>query len=204
MILRDLAPLYGLVLAGGQSKRMGQDKGSLHFHGCGQRIYCFKLLQQICHKVFLSCRHEQMQLLADFPKPSLLIPDLGQRIGPAGGLLAAHAFAPACAWLILACDFPFVDRNALLSLVVHRHCDRDAVGYLDPMTGMCQPLMTIWEPQALQLLATRVANNQYSPRKVLDELRYHTLTPSSPNLLLDVDTPQDMQRIQTCVDLDKT
>lgn len=191
------------MLAGGQSKRMGQDKGSLRFHGCEQRIYCFKLLQQICNKVFLSCRHDQKQLLEDVFDPALIILDLGHRIGPAGGLLAAHSFAPLCAWLILACDFPFVDLNALLSLVVHRHCDRDAVGYFDPITGMCQPLMTIWEPQALQLLATRVANNQYSPRKVFDELRCHTLTPSSPNLLLDVDTPQDMQRIQTYVDLDK-
>ena len=52
-------PLYGLVLAGGKSSRMNQEKAKLSYHGKAQYLVCHDLLKQHCEKVFISARRDQ-------------------------------------------------------------------------------------------------------------------------------------------------
>ena len=103
------ADIYGLVLTGGFSKRMGRDKSLLNFHGKPQFAYLFELLQAMCSKVFLSCRKEQSNQFGDqFPK----IFDRYDGIGPMNGLLSFFKKHPSKACLLVACDMPLVDKNA--------------------------------------------------------------------------------------------
>ena len=51
--------LNGLVLAGGKSTRMGEDKGILQWYGKEQRYYVADMLATFCEEVFISCRPEQ-------------------------------------------------------------------------------------------------------------------------------------------------
>lgn len=48
--------IYGLVLAGGKSNRMGKDKSRLHYHGQPHALFLYKLLSKFCEKTFLSVR----------------------------------------------------------------------------------------------------------------------------------------------------
>lgn len=78
--------LNGLVLAGGQSLRMGQDKGAINWHGKPQREYVADLLQPVCNEVFISCRPEQQHnLQGDYPT----LPDRFTGLGPFGAILSA-------------------------------------------------------------------------------------------------------------------
>ncbi len=51
--------LYGLILAGGKSVRMGSDKSVINWHGKEQRYYMADILAGFCKEVFISCRAEQ-------------------------------------------------------------------------------------------------------------------------------------------------
>ena len=52
--------LFGLVvLVGGKSRRMQQDKARLNYHGKPQYVHSFEMLGAFCEKVFVSCRQEQ-------------------------------------------------------------------------------------------------------------------------------------------------
>ena len=43
--------LYGLVLAGGKSTRMGHDKSIITWHGIEQHYYMADMLKNICKKI---------------------------------------------------------------------------------------------------------------------------------------------------------
>ena len=48
--------LYGLIIAGGESKRMGFKKAFINYHGVPQLNHLFHLLSKHCEKVFTSCK----------------------------------------------------------------------------------------------------------------------------------------------------
>ena len=79
--------IYGLVLSGGKSIRMGIDKGLIDYHGIPQREYLYGILKTSCDDTFLSVREEQeSELEADFN----CIVDENEYKGPLNGILSAH------------------------------------------------------------------------------------------------------------------
>ena len=52
--------LYGLVLSGGRSTRMGKDKGLINYHGIPQRDYIYNLLNEVCDETYMSIRKDQV------------------------------------------------------------------------------------------------------------------------------------------------
>jgi molybdopterin-guanine dinucleotide biosynthesis protein A len=157
-------PLFGLVLSGGLSTRMGKDKGSLVYHSLDQRSHCSQLLKPFCDDVFVSIRKEQESLLSSELKP---IFDSSAGIGPAAGILAAHLRFPEVAWLILACDMPGITLQTVEHLVRHRDFFRAATCYF--LSGV-EPLFAIWEHKALTHLRDEVLQGRTSPRRALENL----------------------------------
>src|SRR5215203_1434026 len=93
----DLKPiLKGLVLVGGKSTRMGNDKGRMQWHGKEQRYFLADLLSCFCNEVYLSCREEQR---GEIHKNNCkTIADAYTNLGPYGAILSAFQKAPDVAW----------------------------------------------------------------------------------------------------------
>ena len=99
------APLYGLVLSGGKSSRMGIDKGKLNYHGLAQKDYLYEFLSHRLDKVFISEKHDY---ISD-NENGHIIRDRFLHLGPKGAILSAFQLYPDAAFLVVACDLPFVD-----------------------------------------------------------------------------------------------
>src|SRR5262245_35426130 len=108
-------PLYGLILAGGASKRMGTDKALLAYRGQPQLERSFQLLNTICEHTYVSVRADQSNepMRAKLPQ----IVDTLPAIGPLAGIASALLKHQDVAWLVVACDLPFLSRDAILHLV---------------------------------------------------------------------------------------
>lgn len=188
--------LYGLVLSGGRSTRMGRDKGALVYgkgalvygKGESQRSRCFRLLSQVCTSVFISCRKDQSDLIpSEFPR----IYDLIQEVGPIGGILSAFAFAPHKAWLVWACDMPMIGESEIERLVKMRNFKKEATVYSDSIEGRLEPLFAIWEPQGLKKLEFEHRKGNHSPRRVLEALKCEILVASKNQDFSNINTWQD-------------
>jgi molybdopterin-guanine dinucleotide biosynthesis protein A len=184
-----LPVLHGLVLAGGRSTRMGQDKARLRYGAQPQLEAAFQLLQPIVDDCRVSVRVDQRDdpLRARFPQ----LVDLESDIGPAAGLLAAHAHAPHAAWLAVACDLPLLDAATLTTLVAARAPGIAAVSFRSDHDGLAEPLCAIWEPAALHRLAQRVAAGRYGLRGALSGDDVRLLPPPSAHALDNANTPAD-------------
>ena len=183
------AKLYGLVLSGGKSTRMGTDKGLIAYHGIPQREYLYGLLSQVCEKTFISLRKEQQ---SELPSEMRTILDLNEFKGPYNGLLSAHKKYPEVAWLVLACDLPLMDLEALKELIAARNLKREATALALEENPLPEPLCAIWEPHALQnSIAYLESGNGTCPRKYLINHDTELVFPSNENVLLNANSEEE-------------
>jgi len=156
--------LKGLILCGGRSTRMQQDKSLIAYHGMPQWQYLYQLVKSIIPEVYLSCREEQRPALSDnIP----VITDNVEGAGPSVGLLSAHAAYPEAAWLVLAVDLPLISEQSLNYLVSRRDAARDATSLISPVNHLPEPLIAIWEPSGLKKLVQNFHEGRNCPRKTM-------------------------------------
>ena len=190
--------LRGLVLAGGRSERMQTDKGALHYHALDQRQHTAALLAEFCPDVRVSVRPDQA---AGLPAGLTALPDTFLNLGPLGGLLSAFQADPNAAWLVLACDLPFLTRATLEFLVSNRQPARTATALKSPWDEFPEPLVTIWEPRSYGPLLRFLSLGYSCPRKVLINSDIELLTPPVPQELRNVNTPEERVAAKRELDL---
>ncbi|WP_400191576.1 NTP transferase domain-containing protein [Hymenobacter sp. B81] len=187
------APLRGLVLAGGRSQRMREDKSRLRYHGREQQEHAAALLAPFCQDVWVSCRPEQAGTLPTGLRP---LPDQFLDLGPMGGILSAFRHDPNAAWLVVACDLPFLSADTLDYLVRHRHPGRVATAFQSPDNEFPEPLITIWEPRSYPAVLQFLALGYSCPRKVLINSAIERLQAPAPPELRNVNTPEERDAAQ--------
>ena len=181
--------LYGLVLAGGKSQRMGTDKGAIDYHGKAQREYAADLLRSYCEETFISCRREQLDTLeSHYP----LLPDTFEGLGPFGAIVSAFREYPDQAWLVVACDLPLLDRESLGKLVESRHRSKIATAFNSPVNAFPEPLIAIWEPRSYPILLSFLAQGYSCPRKVLINSDIALIDAPRPEALMNVNRPEEV------------
>ena len=183
------APIYALVLAGGRSTRMQRDKAALTYHGRTQLEWAVSLLQQHAQRVFISVRPDQTgdPVRARFDQ----IVDTHENLGPVAGIMAAQAKHPQVAWLVLACDLPFLDNATLTHLIGARQPQRLATAYRSSHDGLPEPLCAIYEPASREPLLAHVAKGKDCPRKFLINSDVQLIDEPNPNALDNVNTPDE-------------
>lgn len=191
---QDIPPLYGLVLAGGKSLRMGRDKGLIDYHGMPQREYAYRLLSKVCQKTFLSVRPEQVEEIPASLKP---LPDVMLGLGPYGAILSAFQAHPDKAWLILACDLPLADAAALDYLISHRNPSKMATAFQSPVSDFPDPLLTIWEPKSYLPLLQFLAQGYSCPRKALINSDIELLKAPVGDWLKNVNTEEEFREVKS-------
>ena len=168
----------GVVLAGGASRRMGQDKAALAVDGETLAARAARRLLGVCPRVAIADGGRGlvpgMQSLPD-----------ADVAGPAAGILGAARAWPGHALLVLACDLPRVS-EALLRELVRRlpvaegseagdASDADnASAAADPdwvvprwERGL-EPLCALYRPAALAALAAAVERGIAAPHRLAE------------------------------------
>jgi molybdopterin-guanine dinucleotide biosynthesis protein A len=185
--------LYGLVLAGGRSVRMGEDKGMVQWHGVPQRYYVATLLKNYCEKVFISCRRDQLDSIN--PQYQTIV-DSDNIKGPLAGILSAFEYANNVAWLVIACDLPLIDDTTISYLISNRNTSTIATTFISPFDGLPEPLITIWEPTAYAEIIEKAGIGFTCPRKILINGNVTQLNPPNPDHLMNANTPEDAKYVK--------
>ena len=149
-------PIHGLVLAGGKSSRMQRDKAALTYQGRNQLDRAVELVSRHVNPVFVSVRATQA---ADPTRKNReLIVDSVPGEGPMVGIRSALAHSPDVAWLVIACDLPFLSDEVLAHLLRSRDPKRTATAYRSAHDGLPEPLCAIFEPSAAAQMAASTSS----------------------------------------------
>jgi len=182
-------PLYALILAGGQSSRMQQDKAALLYQGKSQLDRVHELASRHVANVFVSVRADQVDDPARAAKS--LIVDAVAGEGPIVGIRSALAAHTDVAWLVIACDLPFLSDTALEQLLAERDPEVLATTFASTHDGLPEPLCAIWEPAAGPALAAYHERGRQCPRKFLLTHPARLLVPRDRRALDNVNTPDE-------------
>jgi len=193
LILEKVAPVKGLVLAGGKSVRMGEDKGLLEFHGKAQRTVAIELLEKQNLETFLSVRSEQEV------HEQAVITDVLYGLGPFGAICSAFQKDPNSAWLVVATDLPFLTDEVIQLLLKKRDPSKIATAIKGKSKQFMEPLVTIWEPKSYPMLLNYLSQGFSCPRKVLINSEVE-IVEIDDAVIRNINTPEDFDAAKNEID----
>lgn len=202
-----------LILAGGQSRRMGRDKALLTLPA-GQARQETTVLQRTCAIAEACC--DRTYVLTPWPDRyrgllSARVTYLQEAEGNAGPLVAlaqgwsmivAEAQARRGAvpdWLlVLACDLPCLDQATLQAWQRQLNTtDEDAIAHLPRHHTRWEPLCGFYHRRCLPKLQRAVDNNMHSFQQWLAHEPVVPLSVSDSNMLRNCNTPAQWQQFLT-------
>lgn len=180
--------LKALILAGGESKRMGKDKSKLDYFGKAHELHLAELCQSMGLETYLSKKDKTE---APFP----VIADRFLGLGPAGAICSAFMQEPDTAWLVLACDLPLIDKSLIQRLINKRNPVKYATAVRSTEKEFPEPLIAVYEPRAYQRLLSFVSLGFSCPRKFLINSDIETLEITETEKLTNVNTPEEFEEV---------
>ncbi len=168
--LRKKARLVGVVLAGGLSSRMGQDKALLRLpggQGADLLARTVQLLQNFCGRAIVVGRQQEGYAC---------IPDIAPGHGPVGGIATALEHCQGAACLVLSCDLPFMESPVLERLITMRNrrpSGAHVTAYQQENTGHIEALVAIYEPECLPFFQRCVTDKLLKISKVVPVRHQH-------------------------------
>lgn len=187
--------IHGIVLCGGKSERMGQDKAFIQYHNRPQYAHVAELLSPFVNDIFISCRpHQSKEIHTDFK--FILDKDMYDSAGPMTGLLSAFDENPNEAILLVACDYPNLKTADIAGLVQARQEGTDVVCFTNTESDFDEPLVAIYEKQCATLLKQYFEAGNSSLRHFLNTVNTKRVLPLDRTSIKSIDTKEDFLNLK--------
>jgi molybdenum cofactor guanylyltransferase len=177
----------GFVLAGGQSQRMGRDKGLLPYHGTALVAHLAGIVQLALGagaSVSIIGEEERYRGLG-YPAHA----DVVARSGPLGGVVTALKWTQSDWNLVVACDMPRLSETSLRSLVEVASGSRGVCVAASGPGGEMEPLCAVYHRRCLPTLEQALAERRLKMMDLLAELGAEPV-PFPREMLANVNTPE--------------
>ncbi|MEO7047542.1 MAG: molybdenum cofactor guanylyltransferase [Ferruginibacter sp.] len=190
--------LYGLVIAGGKSSRMGMDKAMLNYHGLPQQYYLYEMLKSMCSKVYISCNKSQA---AQINKEYNIIEDLNtfNDIGPMAAILSAFHYHPEKNFVVVGCDYPFLTKNDLEGFISSIEETDKPKTFFNEKENLYEPMLGYYPHDLLPSLKEAYDAGNTSLQKILKINNAGKFSPLNITAIKSVDTEEDYQATRNMI-----
>jgi molybdopterin-guanine dinucleotide biosynthesis protein A len=177
-----------LVLAGGDSRRMGRPKAWLEVGGTTLlRVVADRLAGAFSEVMVSFAEPEQLQA----PVPYRVVFDRKVSAGPLAGLEAGLAAARQDVVFAVACDMPYVTPElAQMAVAAARGVD----AAIPRIAGRVEPLCGAYARSALGVITNALNSGRFTAADVASELEVTWLEGFDPGVFRSLNTPSDLER----------
>ena len=191
--------ITAVILAGGQSSRMGQDKASLPFGDETMLARVVRLAGSVADDVVVVARDGQFGDGNSLPElPARIVHDPVAHLGPLAGIATGLAASTTDINLVIACDMPLVNPDVLRRLIELREDADICVAVVD---GHASPLCAVYRRAAGATAQTMLASGERRVMALLDQVQTKRVDAAvfrdiDPQLdtFLSCDTPEAYQQ----------
>jgi molybdenum cofactor guanylyltransferase len=190
-------PFPLLVLAGGESRRMGRDKAALVWQGAPLLLRVIERLAPIASEVWVAARPGQALPTGPYRRVDDERPGEGPLAGLSRGLAAIDGEGAVSPVAVAACDYPYADPGLFAALVAAAPGAAAIVPLLD---GRAHPLLAVWRSDLAAVCERALARGTRRVREVLGEVGVVELDArtllgvAAERILLNVNDPLAMKR----------
>jgi molybdopterin-guanine dinucleotide biosynthesis protein A len=185
-----MIPFTAAVLAGGDGRRIGQDKAFLPIGGKPSLERVVRTLRPLTDRLLIvTSSDERRAKLAEFTAPlapnARIVTDLFPNTGTLGGIFTSlqYACSPLC--LVVGCDMPFLNPNVIELIVSEASSYQAVVPYVG---GYPQPLHAVYHRDCLGAIEASLRLGRLHATSFLEEVRLRIIEeaeilPLDPQLL---------------------
>lgn len=164
----DKNKITAIILAGGKSSRIGQDKGLVQFRGKRLIEYVIEAAKSFTDSIIIITSNPDYK---QFGYPC--VEDELKEKGPLGGIVTGLTHSSTPKNFLLGCDMPFISKNVFTAL-------KNAAGNEDVLLtqhkGLAEPLCSLYDRSCIIHIKSCIEQNQL---KITDALVGLSIKPIS-------------------------
>jgi len=182
----------GIILAGGQASRFGDDKALFRYQGKRLIEYSIEALEPVSKEILISANQPGR---FSFTK-NRVVPDVFPGCGPLGGIYSCLLHSSADHHLVVACDLPGIKTELLLEML-ERKTGYQAVLPLNQ--GVLEPLVCYLHRSAAEKIKDALENKRYRLSTLFDNLNCCFVEASAftfytPTLFANINRMTDLEQ----------
>ena len=179
--------ITAVILAGGKSERMGEDKGLMLIDGKPMVQHLINLFDELeMHSIIIANNDQYNQ----FGKA--VFRDIRQDKGPLGGLHSAFMNSNSRSLFVASCDTPFITTE-LVNVLIKNYEDKVSI---PKYNGKTHPLIGIYPRSIFETIESQLNHGNY---KIMDLINSLEITPIDvtenfdANIFRNLNTKNDIQ-----------
>ena len=193
--------MTGIVLSGGESRRMGRDKAFLVLDGLPLIAHVLNALHTITDRVIIVTNAPDAYASYD----AIVVADALEKRGPLTGIYSGLLAATDEFSVVVACDMPFLNPD-LISYMAGLAKGHDIV--VPRIAGRVEPLHALYSKRLLPLIEKRLQQDERQIQGIFSEATVRYVT--EPEIdrydpgrrsFKNLNTPEEFKEA-TCLDLE--
>ena len=187
----DKKDITGIILAGGKSSRMGEDKAFLELKGKPFIEYSIEAVKPLVSEIMIVSNNP------DYDRFNLnRVDDIIQNSGPLAGIYSGLVNSKTDYNLVLSCDIPLITTEVLKLLINDVEPDIDVVQMVS--YGKPMPLIALYKKQCKTLFYKLLQNNERRLHMALSQCKVKNIMLNSENELFttNINTPEELKKIK--------
>jgi molybdopterin-guanine dinucleotide biosynthesis protein A len=176
--------ITGVIIAGGQSLRMGRDKKNIQYSGKTFLERAIELLSNITDEVVISSND-------DIPGSFHVIKDEKNGIGPMGGIYSVLKNIQNELALIIPADLPLLDEE-ILQFLISKY-DRNSKACVFEINNQLEALVGLYHKDILPFMEQQIAMGEYKMQELLEKIIAQKVNGDAfKDKFLNINTPHDL------------
>jgi molybdopterin-guanine dinucleotide biosynthesis protein A len=199
--MKNTKKITGIILCGGKSRRMGNNKAFLKLNGKYIVSHVFEVLSALCKEIIISTNTKELAFLKGD-----LVADEFQNIGPIAGIYSALKHSKTEKNIILSCDTPFINTDILEYLLKNSE-NFDVV--LPVFEDFLQPLTGIFNKTIIPIIENEITKGNYIPPRIFEKTNLNKLKIDKnikgwhKHLFFNVNSPEDYEKAKLIIQENK-
>jgi molybdenum cofactor guanylyltransferase len=179
--------ITGVVLAGGQSSRMGEDKSLLPFGEHQMIEFSLQALEPYCKEILISTNTIEHQIFN-----YKTINDEYKNIGPIAGIQSALKNVKTDYFIVLPCDSPMVKPEFIKFLISQISENIDAV--VPQYGSFLEPLFAIYHKRILCKIEKQIKEKDYKLIEFIKKIKAKIIEVQDRACFVNINTKADYQK----------